>query len=89
MVVDSIAKFLRFFTRSKESENTTMSAIIVSNNEVQSLYEIVENCLKENVSIEFACFSLKSSAHLFDVLQRFRSDSTPNEMCSSFTNNEF
>lgn len=89
MVVDTIAKFLRFFTRGKESDNTTMSAIIVSNSEVQSLYEIVENCLKENVSIEFTYFSMKISAHLFDVLQRFRSDFILNEQCCSSTNSEF
>lgn len=52
MVVDSIKKLFGYFSKSRETEDTTMNAVIVSNNEAQSLYSIVENCLKENVSTE-------------------------------------
>lgn len=53
MVVDSIKKLMFYFINSKESlmkNETTMNTAIVSNSDSLSLYEIVENCLKDNVS---------------------------------------
>lgn len=65
MVVDSIKKLFGYFSKSKETESTTMNAVIVSNNEAQSLYSIVENCLKENVSTEYKYF-IQSSAQILN-----------------------
>lgn len=62
MVVDSIKKLFGYFSKSKETE---MNAVIVSNNEAQSLYSIVENCLKENVSTEYKYF-IQSSAQILN-----------------------
>lgn len=55
MFVDSVTKLLLYFTKSTESTKTTMSTAIVSNSELQSLYEIVENGLKDNVSMIHNC----------------------------------
>ncbi|XP_031629019.1 neuropathy target esterase sws isoform X1 [Contarinia nasturtii] len=56
MVFDSIKKLVHYFINSKENKTTavetTMSTAIVPNPEeqsLQSLYTIVENCLKDNV----------------------------------------
>lgn len=65
MVVDSIKKLFGYFSKSRETEDTTMNAVIVSNNEAQSLYSIVENCLKENVSTEYKYF-IQSSAQILN-----------------------
>lgn len=56
MVIDSIKKFASYFINSKkfEKNQTTMNTAIVANNDVQSLYTIVENCLKDNVSRQYA-----------------------------------
>lgn len=52
MVVDSIKKILHYFINSKELKKTQpmMSTAVAPNDDVQSLYTIVENCLKDNVS---------------------------------------
>lgn len=55
MFVDSVTKLLLYFTKSTESTKTTMSSAIVSNSELPSLYDIVENCLKDNVSMIHNC----------------------------------
>lgn len=55
MVIDSIKKLVLYFINSKEIEKNklTMSdtAIVPNKETAQSLYEIVENGLKDNVSI--------------------------------------
>lgn len=53
MVVDSIKKLVFYFINSKElkKNKTTMNTAIVQNSDSQSLYEIVENGLKDNVSM--------------------------------------
>lgn len=67
MVVDTIKKLIFYFVNSKEPNEfaaetattteapTTMSTAIAANgdDDVQSLYTIVENGLKDNVSIEY------------------------------------
>lgn len=55
MVVDSIKKLVFYFINSKELQRnkTMMNTAIVPNVNSQSLYEIVETCLKDNVSMRF------------------------------------
>lgn len=83
MVVDTIRKLIFYFINSKESnkivvEETTpteqapttetMSTSIVANDDVQSLYSIVENSLKGNVSIQ-SMYMQKSINDSFVFLQ--------------------
>lgn len=63
MVVDSIKKLVFYFINSAELQKNkiTMNTAIVPNDDSQSLYEIVENCLKDNVSMRF--FLLENILH--------------------------
>lgn len=67
MVVDSIKTFILYFINSKEPQTTatttepvpttTMSTAIASSDDVQSLYTIVENGFKDNVSLELRFYN--------------------------------
>lgn len=81
MVVDTIKKLIFYFVNSKEPNEfaaetttiteapTTMSTEIAANDDddVQSLYSIVENGLKDNVSIDGRVQSMQKSIDVFTV----------------------
>lgn len=79
MVVDTIKKLILYFINSNEPDKIvvetttedptitteTMSTDIVTNDDVQSLYSIVENGLKDNVSIIIITICKNPSMYLF------------------------
>lgn len=84
MFVDSIMEILPYFVRSMESNKTTISTPIAPTDEVPSLYEIVENSLKDNVSIAIQIDIIKSDACSLQFYMFFNS-STPNRYNTFYT----
>lgn len=85
MFADSIIKLLPYFVRSMESNKTTIVTAIAPTDEVPSLYEIVENGLKDNVSIALQINIIKS--HVACSLQFYMlfNSSAPNRYSTFYT----